>query len=83
MAAAVAAESVPAAALRARAGFLGGYLGGEGGGKPRMLVLCGAQGAGKSWFCAELLRGGDGGGAASWAQISQDVLGRCEIAVYL
>ena len=60
-----AADVAPATALEARRALLGGYLDG-----PRMLLLCGPQGAGKSVFSSQLLaneaggssEGGDDGG---------------------
>ena len=77
------AERPPAEALRARASLLGGYLRG-----PLMLVLCGPQGAGKTWLCRLLTRdqtSGDGkpatADAAGWVHVCQDALGareRCE-----
>ena len=48
---------------------LGGYLRGA-----RLLVLCGAQGAGKSFFCERLLEEGSSLGAAApeWIVVCQD-----------
>lgn len=71
-----AAAGAPAEALAARRALLGGYLRGA-----RMLVLCGPQGSGKSFFCAQLLGTdgeGEGGGGAygqesgGWVHVSQD-----------
>ena len=71
-----AAAGAPAEALAARRALLGGYLRGA-----RMLVLCGPQGSGKSFFCAQLLGtdgDGEGGGGAfgtesgGWVHVSQD-----------
>ena len=54
---ATAAHAPPQSSLATRAALLGGYLPG-----PRLLILCGPQGAGKSHFCSGLLSGGSGGG---------------------
>lgn len=59
-----AVEAPPAAALQAKAALLGGYTQ-----HPMLLVLCGPQGAGKSFFCAALLRA-----APAWVHVSQDTI---------
>ena len=63
------AKLPPPESLAARRALLGGYLQG-----PRMIVLCGPQGAGKSHFCAALVRDGAQPpvGAAKWLAFSQD-----------
>ena len=72
--AAAGVATVPDSALEARRALLGGYLDG-----PRMLILCGAQGAGKSTFCQMLLGNGarsEGGIRSSdrWVHVSQDTI---------
>ena len=60
-------ERPPESALRARAALLGGYLKG-----PIMLVLCGAQGSGKSTFASHLTKGSEG----NWVAFSQDTINK-------
>ena len=72
--AAAGVATMPDSALEARRALLGGYLDG-----PRMLILCGAQGAGKSTFCQMLLGNGarsEGGIRSSdrWVHVSQDTI---------
>ena len=62
--AAAAVEAPSAAVLQARAALLGGYAR-----HPVLLVLCGPQGSGKSFFCTALLRA-----APAWVHVSQDTI---------
>ena len=55
----------PDGALRTRRALLGGYAH-----RPVLLMLCGPQGAGKSFFCSTLLREA----STSWVHISQDTI---------
>ncbi|GAX19146.1 bifunctional polynucleotide phosphatase/kinase [Fistulifera solaris] len=57
-------EMPPDAVLKARAALVSGYLEG-----PIMLILCGAQGSGKSTFCDKLLGKND-----AWVHLSQDTI---------
>jgi DNA 3'-phosphatase len=61
---AVTYEKPPAAVLQTRAALVSGYLEG-----PIMLILCGAQGSGKSTFCDKLLEKND-----AWVHLSQDTI---------
>ena len=63
-AAAVAVESPSTAVLQTRVALLGGYAR-----HPLLLVLCGPQGSGKSFFCAALLHA-----APAWVHVSQDTI---------
>ena len=62
--AAAAVEPPSAAVLQSRLALLGGYAR-----HPLLLVLCGPQGAGKSFFCAALVRA-----APAWVHVSQDTI---------
>tara|TARA_B100000795_G_scaffold12683_1_gene8823 strand:+ start:625 stop:1878 length:1254 start_codon:yes stop_codon:yes gene_type:complete len=62
--AAAAVEGPSAAALQTRVALLGGYAR-----HPLLLVLCGPQGSGKSFFCAALLHA-----APAWVHVSQDTI---------
>jgi len=65
-------EDIPQAVLETRAALTCGYLRG-----PILLVLCGAQGSGKSTFCNNLLGLGGGGSGEShsnWVHLSQDTI---------
>jgi DNA 3'-phosphatase len=67
----------PKEALEARSALLGGYLDLQQGGRPVLLILCGAQGSGKSTFCKQLLgeqeRNNDDG---HWVHLSQDTINK-------
>ena len=58
-------ESPTKAALVTRAALTGCYLNG-----PILLILCGVQGSGKSYFCQKLLKGAP----TTWVHLSQDTI---------
>lgn len=60
-------EDIPDSALQTRAALLGGRVAG-----PILLILCGAQGSGKSTFCANLMSGD--GNSSHWVHLSQDTI---------
>ena len=58
-------DAPPPVALQTRAALLGGYLQG-----PILLILCGAQGCGKSTFCKRVTQDED----SHWVHLSQDTI---------
>lgn len=64
-------DEASAEALRVRAALAGGYLRG-----PILLVLCGAQGSGKSTFCSRLCgeENSKEGVSRKWVHLSQDTI---------
>jgi len=58
-------EDLPETVLKTRAALLGGYYNG-----PILLILCGAQGSGKSTFCAHLISASN----SNWVHLSQDTI---------